>query len=127
MGDVPQDPDLLGLTPGRKCLLLYSQRDELFEMLDGGITAAGLPPRDRFARDAQVGGQTHLCQAKLCTQRQDVLTGGVIALTIQGLVHERSSFLTQPGAVFECKRRQEVQYRLLYSDFPGHFGHYTPL
>src|SRR2546428_6963081 len=65
-----------------------------------GITAAGLPPRDRFARDAKPLGQTRLRQAKLCAQRQDALAKGIVALTIQGPVHGRSPFcLTQHSAV----------------------------
>jgi len=43
MGGVPEGTDLLGLAPGRKGLLLHPQRNQLFEMLGCGITAAGLP------------------------------------------------------------------------------------
>src|SRR5437588_10911129 len=95
----PQGADLLGLTLSGKSRGSHSQRDELLEMLGFGITAAGLPRQDRFARDAKPLGQVRLRQAKLCAQRQDALAEGIVALPIQGPVHWRSPFrLIQPGA-----------------------------
>jgi hypothetical protein len=47
----PERAYLLGFTPDRKGLLLYAQRDELFEMLGFGITAARLPLRHRAPGD----------------------------------------------------------------------------
>ncbi len=41
----PERADLLGLASKRKGLPLCSQHNELFEMVGGGISAAGLPFR----------------------------------------------------------------------------------
>ncbi len=47
MGRFPECADLLGLAPGGKGLLLYPQRDETFEVVGFGISAASLPIRHR--------------------------------------------------------------------------------
>jgi hypothetical protein len=60
---LPQGTDLLFLAPGGKGLLPHTQGQQRFEMFSFGITLACLPPSDRFARDAQVFGQTRLRQA----------------------------------------------------------------
>jgi hypothetical protein len=45
----PEDTDLLGFAPGWKGPLLDGQRQQGFEVLGLGITAAGLPPSHRFS------------------------------------------------------------------------------
>jgi len=49
----PEGTHLLGFATGWKGPLLDGQRQQGFEVLGLGITAAGLPPSHRFAGDAQ--------------------------------------------------------------------------
>jgi len=65
MRRMPERTDLLGLAPGRKDPLLYPQRNEGFEMVGFGITAACLPLRYCAPGDMQQVGQSRLRQASV--------------------------------------------------------------
>jgi hypothetical protein len=81
-GRLPEDTDLLFLTPGRKSLLLDGQGHERLEVLGFGIIGACLPFSYRFAGDAQVLGQARLRQPELGTQGQYGLSKGVVSIAV---------------------------------------------
>ena len=84
--------NLLGLTASGKGRGSHSQHNELFEMVSGGISAAGLPFRYGTPGDMQLGGQSGLCQADMHPQRQHRSAEGIVALIISGSLHGRSPF-----------------------------------
>jgi hypothetical protein len=88
----PERPDLLGLAPGCKGLLVHTQGKKLLEMLGFGITLADLPPSNRVAGDLKPLSQSGLGQPDRHAQRQHELTEGIIALTIGGSLHGPSPF-----------------------------------
>src|SRR5258706_9119710 len=96
----PESADLLFLASGGKGRGSYSQRDEAFEVVDFGITAAGLPLRLSAPGDMQQLSQLGLCQADMRPQGQHQLTESIVPFTIRGLVHVRSPLLvTQRSAI----------------------------
>ncbi len=89
---VPESADLLFLAPGGKGFLLGGKRQQRFEVVGLGIGTASLPLGHRSPGDTKLPGQASLGQADGGAQRLHQLTEGIISLTIQGALHERSSF-----------------------------------
>ena len=80
------------MPPEWKGLPLRPQHNELFEMVGGGISAAGLPFRHGTPGDMQQGGQSSLCQADVHPQRQHSPAEGIVSLIMGGSLHGRSPF-----------------------------------